>query len=331
MTLTHLLVGPRPHGVVRFGWDLHEMMRAAGFAVRREWAAHFGCLTTAGAAGAIHLQFTDRLFGACPEDAAALVTSLAAAHPGRVTATLHDLPQPSDGTNFSRRTAAYAAVADACDGIAVSSDHERELMRDSGIHAAQVAVIPLPIAPRVTSRPAGRPRRSVGVFGYLYPGKGHAEVLAAAAEFAGLDVVAIGESSPGHADLVTELKEAAERRGGVFEVTGFVPDSRLVPMLQEVAVPVVAHRHVSASGSINSWLSAGRRPLAATNRYTVEFESRNPGSLTLYPDTPVGLRDAIGVALAAPATTWLSADTVLSPAPERVARLYHDFFAMRRP
>ncbi|OAN38716.1 hypothetical protein [Mycolicibacterium iranicum] len=327
MTITHLLVGPRPHGVVRFGWNLYGTMRAGGFDVRRQWTAHHGILSTPLRADAIHLQFTDRLFGDCPEYAADTIASLAASALGQTTATLHDIPQPSDGKNFARRTEAYAAVSAACQGVVVSSHHERELLRDCGIEPSRLAVIPLPIGPRACAPATRGCDRTVGVFGYIYPGKGHAEVLAALPESGGVEMLAIGETSLGHDDVAIDLQTCAHRKGVTFHVTGHVADSQVPAMLQRVAVPVVAHRHISASGSINSWLSAGRRPLAPTHRYTLEFEERNPGSLTLYPDTAAGLRSAIEYALATPESTWLTADTVLRPTPEHVARQYAEFFA----
>lgn len=327
MTITHLLVGPRPHGVVRFGWDLYQRMQIDGFDVRRQWTAHHGSLSAPSDDDAIHLQFTDRLFGDSPECAARKVASLAAGAQGRMTVTFHDVPQPSDGRNFARRTQSYAAVSAVCRGVVVSSSHERELLRDCGIEPPNLAVIPLPIDPPA-SAPDGRgPGRTVGVFGYLYPGKGHAEVLAALPDSADVEMLAIGETSLGHDDLVITLAESARRKGVGFRVTGYVADARVQALLQRVTVPVVAHRHISASGSINSWLSAGRRPLAPTHRYTVEFEDRNPGSLALYPDSADGLRAAIDDALAAPESTWLAAGTVLTPGPGDVARRYADFFA----
>ena len=325
MTVTHFLVGPRPHGVVRFGWDLHRRMRTEGFDVRRQWTAHHGIVSMPLRVDAVHLQFTDRLFGDSPEIAAQNVASLAAAARRKVTVTLHDLPQSSDGKNFARRTEAYAAVSAACRGVVVSSRHERELLRDCGIEPSWLTVIPLPIDPLVCAPAARGSGRTVGVFGYIYPGKGHAEVIAALPS--GVEMLAIGETSLGHDDVAIDLQHSARRKGVTFRVTGYIADSQVQAMLQRVAVPVVAHRHISASGSINSWLSAGRRPLAPEHRYTSEFEERNPGSLMLYPDTAAGLRSAIEYALATPESTWLTPGAVLSPTRADVARHYWNFFA----
>ena len=322
MTVTQVLVGPRQHGVVRFGLSLHDSLRARGFPVRQAWPPDVADLIGS-AGGALHLQFTDRLFGNTPEAAAAAVAAVA--QRATVTVTLHDLPQPSDGRNVDRRAAAYADVIARSAGVVVNSDHERELLRDIGVDVATVTVIPLPIEHPATVRVRPTLPTVIGVFGFLYPGKGHEEVIAASAGLPPeVEVHAIGEASAGHGSLVEDLERRARAAGRPFRVTGHIPDDRLVETLQRITVPVVAHTHVSASGSLGSWLSAARRPLAPVSRYCSEVADRNPGMLTLYPDA--GLADAIRTALDAPASTWLPPDLVPHPTPAEAAIAYHDFF-----
>ncbi|MCT7661105.1 hypothetical protein [Mycobacterium deserti] len=336
--ITHLVAGPRRHGVVRFGLELQANLRRAGCDVSlcrllKADALHRTVVTSR---NGLHVQFTDRLFGADPAAAGETFSALAAdAHirGARVTATLHDLPQLSDGSNLRRRTLAYRRVTEACDAIVVSSGHERDLLHDSRIEVADVTVIPLPIHVRDLDLPPPRAAgpRSLGVLGFLYPGKGHDDVIAAAADLpSDVEVVAIGTPSAGHDDLVADLRHAAARQGRRFEVTGHIRDSELTKVLQRVTVPIAAHRHVSASGSLNAWLAAGRRPLAPVNRYTAEVVRRNPGTLTLYPDTPAGLRSAVTTALERPEVTWLAADVIAGPSPGHAAAAYLDFFERPR-
>ncbi|MEH3139073.1 MAG: glycosyltransferase [Mycobacterium kyogaense] len=313
MTVTQLLVGPRHHGVVRFGLALP---------VPQVWSPDVAGIPPTPPDGGVHLQFTDRLFGDSPEAAAGAVATIA--HRTRVTVTLHDLPQPSDGRNAARRAAAYADVIARSAGVAVCSQHERDLLRDIGVDVSTVSVIPLPIdAPApVRCRPAGA--CTIGVFGFLYPGKGHEEVMAACADLpSDVEVHAVGEPSAGHDDLVADLTDRAAEQGRRFHVTGHVGDDELVDVLQRITVPVVAHTHVSASGSLGSWLSAARRPLVATNRYTREVADRNPGMLTLYP--PHGLRSAIHNAFDDPQSTWLVHGVTPRPTPTDTAHAYHAF------
>ena len=80
----------------------------------------------------------------------------------------------------------------------------------------------------------------IAVFGYLYPGKGHAELIA---ELSGMPlgtvVRALGRPADRHADLVAELDELAARQGLSFECTGFVPESDVVDRLREKEILLV--------------------------------------------------------------------------------------------
>ncbi|MEU0496099.1 hypothetical protein [Mycobacterium sp. NPDC006124] len=328
MTATHLVVGPSRHGVVTFAANLAASLRDVGGPVDVLRLPHFQDLDDADRrCGGAHLNFTDRLFGATPLDAAHRVAELArqaTSACSRVTVTLHDVPQPSDGGNYPQRVQAYREVCAAVDGVVVNSDHERSLLAESGIaDPAAVVVIPLPLdlgdlAPRPVVED-----RSIGVFGFLYPGKGHDEVLAAMANLpTSVGFVAVGEPSAGHDDVVQSLAATAARTGRPFSVTGYVADDGLDDVLRGVTVPVAHHRHVSASGSINTWIAAGRRPLVPVNRYTLEHAERHPGTLVPYPDTADGLRTSLRRALEDLDSTWIAAGAG-SGSPSRVtAALY---------
>jgi hypothetical protein len=164
----------------------------------------------------------------------------------------------------------------------------------------------------------------VGIFGYLYPGKGHREVLD---ELTGMDpaptVMAIGRASDRHADLPDELSAVATRNGLSVRCTGYVADAQLAQQLRAVTVPVAPHTHISASGSINSWISVGRRPLVPAGRYVAELDSRMPGAVWIY--QPGELRRKVEWAFAHPELTWLPPDVVVGPTTELVAARYLDW------
>ncbi|MBO0678594.1 hypothetical protein JRC04_14080 [Mycolicibacterium sp. S2-37] len=328
VAVTHLIVGPGEHGVVRFGVALAQSLCHNGSESPQLRLAGAHDTLRSLPDGGLHLQFTDRLFGSTPEEAAEAVRAVVdhtRGRGGRVTATLHDLPQPSDGTHHHRRRAAYAKVTALLDGVVVNSEHERALLTEENLQPRRVAVVPLPVE-SVTARPprpAGPP--TVGIFGFLYPGKGHAEVIAALADAApDVEVLALGAPSAGHTDLVGHLTAECARSARRFHVTGHLADADVGCALRAVTVPVAPHRHVSASGSLNSWISAGRRPLAPANRYTREIHARNPAAVLLYPDTPAGLRDALMAALAQPAVTWLPPGTTCAPSRTDAAAQYAD-------
>jgi glycosyltransferase involved in cell wall biosynthesis len=267
-----------------------------------------------------HLHFTDRLWGGSPEEAAALVERVATRT--GLTVTLHDVPQDSDGPrNRQRRIDCYARIAAAARGVVVNSHHEAVHLAEAGIVPRALGVVPLPVSP---APPGPRPQPGdpdVAVLGFFYPGKGHLEVVEA---LAGLGtrprLTVLGGPSAGHEeDLKTFTHRAGVRRIAV-DVTGFVPERDLLDRCRAVTVPVVAHRHFSASGSLATWIAAGRRPLVTDGRYTREMAALRPGTVHLI--APGDLRSAIAAALAEPASTWLAPGAVTRPHLDDTAAAY---------
>jgi len=99
-----------------------------------------------------------------------------------------------------------------------------------------------------------------------------------------------------------------------FEVTGFLDDDALLSRARRVAVPLAWHAHASASGSIGSWLEAGRCPLVADGGWVRELAERCPGAVTVVGDQDA-LRTLAAIALADPSTTVLAPGTRLRPTP----------------
>lgn len=307
------------HGVAGYARDLASAIAAAGGAdlsVRRKDVGDLPPGT------ALHLQFTDRLWAESPEAAAESVRVLAEKHP--LSVTFHDVPQASDGPrNLPRRLDCYRAVINFATGVVVNSAHEAALLREYGVSGSDAApaagsgpqstpgveVIPLPVdvEPRFAGD-ARAPDGSVGVLGFFYPGKGHDEALRAAVDASVPALTVLGRASDGHAgDLEAFVREAAAL-GVRVEVTGYLDDAELRRRCRGVAVPVVAHRHVSASGSLGSWIAAGRRPVAVANRYIDEMAALRPGTLTM--TRPDDLATAVAAAVRDPASTWLSTTAV---------------------
>jgi len=197
----------------------------------------------------------------------------------------------------------YFQVAEACAGVVVASTHERARLRRAGI-GTPVDVIPLPIVPLAaptTQRRATR-RRSVAILGFVYPGKGHAEVIAAVGSLPpDVQVVALGRASDGHQPLVDCLRRTATSTDRRLLVTGYLDDATLADALHQVDVPVVAARSVSASASAATWIAAGRRPLVARNAYATELAAYDADLVTLY--DPEHLTSAIERAIDDPSTT----------------------------
>ncbi|MBL7261327.1 glycosyltransferase [Paractinoplanes lichenicola] len=302
------------HGVTVAARDLATATEAA---TGRPLATPAAALTSADPPERAHLHFTDRLWASSPEEAAALVERIA----GRtaLTVTLHDVPQASDGPrNRPRRTDCYARVAAAARGVVVNSRHEAAHLAEAGIVPRALGVVPLPVAPAPPASRRLHDHPDVAVLGFFYPGKGHAEVVEALAPGARMTV--LGGPSAGHEEDLRAFTEQAAARGVTVDVTGFVPEEDLIARCRSAAVPVVAHRHFSASGSLATWIAAGRRPLVADGRYTREMAELRPGTVRLVDPDRLGV--AIAEALADPDSTWLAADAVTRPHLDDTAAAY---------
>lgn len=306
MTVHHVIVGDPSHGVTRLALQLTEgQARTRTPALRDvpDAVAARDRLPSVVDAPAVHLHLTDSILGGDPVGALRALTA------GRRTAiTLHDVPQRAEGrARWVRRTAVYAGLAAAADLVLSSSAHERSALRDLGIDAH--GVLPLPIdAHRVAARPQDEP--TVGVLGWVHPGKGlDVLAVAVAAVRRPATIVALGGVAPGHEQLADRLRHGCEVLGLGFRCTGYLDDVTLLEEAARIRVPVCPHRHVSASGSVGSWLSAGRRPIVADGGYAREVAERLPGALRVTDD----LTAAIATALDDPASTVLPDDLPIGP------------------
>ncbi len=314
------MLGPDTHGVTRYAG---EVAGAAGARVARDVAQ-------LAAGEPVHLHVTDRLLSRDPDEAAAAVEALA--RRVRLTLTLHDVPQPTDGPVFRARAAAYGRMVRACRAWVTNSWHEHALVSRWCVDDPHGAVIPLPVF-RARDAAAGtvdpEPVPVLGVFGFVYPGKGHRQVVRAAAALrrAGMpaQVRVLGGAAPGHDNEVDVLLRTSRARGVPVEVTGRVPEDVLRPALRRVAVPVVAHRNVSASGSLNSWIAAGRRPLVRDSAYAREMADLRPGTITLFDDS--SLVPTLEAALLSPLSTWTEPDADLGPGLDDTAAAYRAWWA----
>lgn len=302
-----VVVGPDEHGVVEHAL---AVAAATGSGVHRLPDGPTVPFLAGGVADAAvaHLHYTDRLYGPNSECAADGFCELASRLTGRIVVSLHDVPDPDSSGHSARRVAAYRRVSERADLLIVASTTEQERLRRCGIDGDS-RVVPLPIGPIARCRPPDRldgRARVVGVLGFIYPGKGHAEVIAAAARAQRkVTVWAIGRPSDGHDDVAAALERQAATLARHFVVTGFVDAAELADLLGTVDVPVVPTRRPSASASLNRWIAAGRRPLVAANPYSCELAAAAPDLITLYEAERSGsLDDAIATAVDDPAWTW---------------------------
>lgn len=298
-----LLVHPGQHGVAVYAREIAAEVREQRPSTRLSTTDALAALPPG---TRVHAHVTDRLWGSSPEEATRTVVALAHRHP--LTVTLHDVPQASDGErNRPRRRAFYRAVVESAAAVAVNSAHERDLLREEGVWDGPVAIVPLPVETVAASAPAPSDD-AVGVLGFFYPGKGHDEALAATAAAGMSRLIVLGRASDGHAADLEAFVRRAEDAGISVEVTGWLDDADMIVRARRVAVPVIAHRHVSASGSLTSWIGWGRRPLAVRNRYVDEMARLRPGSLRVV--EPEELPAEVGAARGEASLTWHGLDPV---------------------
>lgn len=295
--MTRVLVhapGPAGHGVVRHAAAIADL------------AARHGVRRVESGADLTHAQFTDSLYGPDVASAADAFLAWAATVPTPLLVTLHDVPGADpDPARDRRRTAGYARVVTACDAVIVSAEHEAAKVARFADRSAEVIDLPVLRWPEGGVPPVWADRPTLGVLGFVYPGKGHADAIDAAARRCDPPrVVAAGGVSPGHDTLLDELRGRAADQGVELVVTGPLSDLDLAAAARAVTVPLVANGRVSASGSLAAWLGCGRRPLVAQGEYALEVARRSPRALRLYADDG-GLDAALDLALADPAQTRL--------------------------
>ncbi|GAB3698339.1 glycosyltransferase [Corynebacterium nasicanis] len=267
--ICHLIVGPDGHGVTEYARSL------AAYSPGSVLRGH-GPLPP----GPVHVTFTDHLFGETPAAGVEKLLARCAGHP--LSVSLHDIPQEAEGAQrLARRAPAYRELLAAADLAVVNSHHEATFF------GGDVPVIPLPV-PTIDS-PYRPVPGTVGILGFLYPGKGHDDVLRAVAG-TGLRVRALGGVSEGHAGYARQLQELAAELGVSFEITGWLSEADLAAEMGRIEIPVCAHRHYSASGSLMTWLGAGRTVLVSDSPYTREMAATWPG-IRIVTDWPQALRE----------------------------------------
>lgn len=311
-TVGYVHVGPSRHGVRRYGALVQRAVADQIVVSSVEFAEGTRAVAELARqplqAMVVHLQFSDHLLAI--DEFELVVGALRRTLPARrIVVTLHDCPGigSSLGVTEDRRATAYERAAALADAAIVCSHHERRGLADAGVRAEVEVIAHLVEDRTLPDRPSiAPPRRTVCVLGFVYPGKGHDRVVEACALVdEPVELVVLGEASTGHEDLVEELVADAAARHVRCRITGWLDEDVLDDWLVDADVPVVAHHAPSASGSLATWLSAGRRPLAAASRYTRELDQLAPGALRLFDPTggAPALAGAIADALGDPGST----------------------------
>ncbi len=316
MRVLAVVPGPEHHGAVRHAEQVADLVRRQGVGLTLVRTLSPVCTVTAADKVVTWVPFTDALFGADVASAAEAFLAWASGLKGPLVVTLHDVPgSDPDPARDARRVTTYRRVAARADALAVCSAHEAD--RVVALLDRDATTVPLPVEPLVAAgpRPGWAARPSVGVLGFVYPGKGHDRAIDAA-RGTGATVVALGAPSPG-SDL-PKLREQARRAGVALIVTGPLSEADLHAAALSVTVPVAAYATRGASASLHTWLACGRRPVATPGPYVDELDRRWPGTVGVSTD----LRASVCALLQDPSGTWL---TQAPPRPD-VGRAYAELF-----
>ena len=297
MTVLKVILGPPEHGVTR-----HAAVLAAGRGRTVPDASALRAVLRS-THSAIHLHVTDALLGANAEEVEVTLQALAAHAPG-VHLTLHDIPQPAEGSaRFERRAQLYRGLCDLAATVQVCSESERKQLQNLGIATDDIHVVRLPIDPRPVPRPATAGAKTLGVLGFVHPGK-NIELAIDVAASHGMDVTVLGGAADGHESYTEELVQQAAQQGVRLDVLGHLSEREMDAAIAEVHIPIAPYRHISASGSIGRWISAGRRPIVVRTGWTGELYARAPWAVT-----PAEVHDfpaAVATARTDEDTTWIS-------------------------
>jgi glycosyltransferase involved in cell wall biosynthesis len=235
------------------------------------------------------------------------------AYRGALVVTLHDvfgregvrqrwLEPDAWGLRWLGRTA---------DRLVVHSQIEVERLRGI-VPLERLRVIPHFVERRTLSRTADEARASLGLsdrrivtlLGFVYGRKGHRYAVEAV-PYLPDDVILVYAGGPvaGRSfvhDLA--LRKATELElGDRFRITGYLSDEELETWIAATHLAILPFTDLSASGSLSSWIAAGKPMLASDLPGFREYARRVPGALVLFgPPEPVPLATAINELLAAP-------------------------------
>jgi glycosyltransferase involved in cell wall biosynthesis len=271
------------------------------------------------------------------------------AYRGALVVTLHDI---FDRTGLRQRWLQPEAwslryLGRVADRVVVHSEVEVERLRGL-IPAERIAVIPhfverreLPLSPAEARERLGLGnRRVVTLLGFVYGRKGHRYAVEAVPDLPS-DVVMVYAGGPvaGRSfvhDLATS-KARELRLGDRFRITGYLSDEELETWIAATHLAILPFTDLSASGSLSSWIAAGKPMLVSDLPGFREYERRVAGALRFFSPTEpgplaAGIRDALAGPLPDPdpAVVRLAQELSMERTVERYLEVARAALATRR-
>ncbi|MFV2061889.1 MAG: glycosyltransferase [Chloroflexota bacterium] len=197
------------------------------------------------------------------------------------------------------------------DRIVVHSQIEVERLRGI-IPVDRIRVVPhfverrtLPLGPEEARAKLGlADRRIVTLLGFVYGRKGHRYAVEAV-PFMPDDAVMIYAGGPvaGRSFVYDLTMSKAEelKLGDRFRITGYLSDEELETWIAATNLAILPFTDLSASGSMSSWIAAGKPMLVSDLPGFREYARRVPGALNFFgPSEPWPLGSAISSLLEGP-------------------------------
>jgi glycosyltransferase involved in cell wall biosynthesis len=315
-----LHLGRRESGVRRYGRILAEEARRRGDLRTTQIDAGLlegrsGGMTDRGRALAgvdvVHLQWNRRGWGRGPRSAQRFIDFRRFCRRPLVV-TLHDV-FPREG--LRERWLAYEVLALRLVGRSASRivvHSEQEVARLEGIvPTSRVRVIPHFVEERHIALTSAAARQQLGVegrrvvtlLGFIYGRKGH-KILVEAVPALAPDVQVVYAGGPivrreKTLEIVEQRKQELNLGEERLRITGYLSEDDLETWVAATDLAVLPFRDLSASGSLSTWIAAGKPILASDLPGFREYDARVPGSLRLFsPIEPGPLADAITAQLA---------------------------------
>lgn len=239
---------------------------------------------------ALWMQWNKRGWGKGPR-AAYRFLDLRRAWRGPLVVTLHDI---FDRDTLKERwldadTWSLRLVARSADRLIVHS--EVEIERLAGIApASKIRVVPhfveerrLPLSAEAARAHLGvADKRVVTLLGFIYGRKGHADLVEALPHLpADVQLVFAGGSVAGREGLLRRVRRRlaelhAEDR---VTITGYLSEEDMEAWMAATHLAALPFRDLSASGSLSSWIAAGKPVLTSDLPGFREYDRLVPGSI----------------------------------------------------
>jgi glycosyltransferase involved in cell wall biosynthesis len=290
----------------------------------------------------VHMQWNRRGWGKGPRSTQRFIDFRRKSRRPLVV-TLHDV-FPREGLRerwLAAEVIALRVVSRSASRIVVHS--EEEIGRLEGIvPTSRVRVVPHFVEERRLELGYAAAREKLGVegrrvvtlLGFIYGRKGHKILVEAIPELAP-DVQVVYAGGP--VAHKVKILESVERRklelglGDRLTITGYLSEEDLETWIAATDLAVLPFRDLSASGSLSTWIAAGKPILASDLPGFREYDARVPGALHLFSPIETGpLAQAISERLASdlpevdPKVVALGADLTVAKTVERYVAIYRD-------